>query len=79
MIPMLVHLVLQAKLTGMGRPSRKTPAAFNLIGMCVAIVKMLPHALPIERPATAMVHFGRWPKLQLLCQKRPKYEIKGVY
>lgn len=61
-IPVLVLLVLQAKLTGVGRPSSITPATFDLIGMCKAIVQVLPNAIRVERPTTAMGHLGRWLK-----------------
>ena len=61
---MLLLLVLQAELTVVGGPSSEAPAAFNLVRMCVAIVKVLPEALPFECPATAFVH--SWLFLRLI-------------
>ena len=63
-VPMLCFLVRQAKPSVMGRPSSEAPAAFYLVGMCVAVVEMLSKSLSFESPATACIHCGRGLKLE---------------
>lgn len=48
----------------MGWPSSVAPAAFYLVGMCVAVVVMLSESLGFESPATACIHCGRGSKLE---------------
>ena len=43
----------------MGGPSSEAPAAFNLVCMGVAVVKMLPKRSYFKGTATAFVHCGR--------------------
>lgn len=63
-IPVFVLFVLQAKLAVMARPSSVAPAAFDLVCMGVAVVKVLPKALRFEGTATAVIHCGRRLKLK---------------
>ena len=58
-VPMLFFLVRQAALSVVGGPSGITPAAFDLVGMGVAVVQMLSKSVPFEGPATAVIHCGR--------------------
>ena len=48
----------------MGGPSSEAPAAFYLVGMCVAVVEMLSKSFGFESPATACMHCGRGSKLE---------------
>ena len=54
--PVLTLFVLETQLSCMGRPAGVTPSAFDLIGMSVAIVKMITDAIGVEPPATAFRH-----------------------
>ena len=63
-VPMLFLLVRQAELSVVGWPSSVAPAAFDLVGMCVAVVVMLSKSLGFESPATACIHCGRGSKLE---------------
>lgn len=58
-VPVLLLFVRQAQLSVVGGPSSEAPAAFNLVCMCVAVVKMLPKSSRFKSPATAFVHCGR--------------------
>ena len=62
-VPMLCLLMRQAELSVVGRPSSEAPAAFYLVGMCVAVVEMLSNTLGFKSPATACIHCGRGSKL----------------
>ena len=63
-VPMLFLLVRQAEFPVVGRPSSEAPAAFYLVGVCVAVVEMLSKSLGFESPATACMHFRRGSKLE---------------
>ena len=63
-VPMLFLLVRQAELSVVCWPSSVAPAAFYLVGMCVAVVVMLSKSLGFESPATACIHCGRGSKLE---------------
>lgn len=75
-IPMVVLLVLQAKLAVMGWPSSIAPATFNLVRMSVAVVEMLPNSPGIKSTATTFRHCERCrdPKGILAVTEMPVWE-----
>ena len=63
-VPMLFFLVRQATPSVVGGPSSEAPAAFYLVGMCVAVVEMLSKSFGVKSPATAGMHCGLDSKLE---------------